>query len=118
MPSRQNRITRGDDYRRVVRSGHRVGDANSVVHAVFRAPGDGPTRFGFIVSKAVGNAVQRNLVRRRLKTIAERQIRAGLESTDVVIRALPGSLHAPFATLEGEIDRSLTRLQRRRRDRA
>lgn len=120
MPSRQNRITRGDDYRRIVRTGHRVGDANCIVHAVFRSESEAeaPARFGFIVSKAVGNAVQRNLVRRRLKTIADRQIRAGLAATDIVIRALPESLNAPFAELEIEVSRSIVRLQRKHRIRA
>lgn len=119
MPARQNRITRGDDYRRIVRTGYRVGDANCVVHAVFRAPAEGePARFGFIVSKAVGNAVQRNLVRRRLKTIADRHILAGLTGVDIVIRAQPSSLQAPFAELEAEFERSLQRLRRKQRDRS
>src|ERR1035437_8310548 len=33
---------------------------------------DGPVRFGFTVSKKVGNAVERNRVRRRLKEIVRR----------------------------------------------
>ncbi|MFA5605832.1 MAG: ribonuclease P protein component [Leucobacter sp.] len=108
MPARQYRITRGDDYRRVVRTGRRVGGANCIVHAVFRSP-EMPARFGFIVSKAVGGAVVRNLVRRRLKTIAQRHLADGLTGVDVVIRALPASAEAPFAVLEQEVGRSLAK---------
>lgn len=111
MPAWQNRVTRGDDYRRTVRSGRRVGGAFCIVHAVFRSPEE-PARFGFIVSKAVGNAVTRNLVRRRLKTIADRSIQTGFTGYDIVIRALPKSADATYAELELEVERSLTRAVR------
>lgn len=109
MPARQHRITRGEDYRRVVRTGRRVGGALCITHAVFRAPED-PARFGFIVSKAVGNAVTRNRVRRRLTTIVERRLQAGMTGVDVVFRALPSSAAAEFAALEAEVNRSLDRM--------
>ncbi|QYM77370.1 ribonuclease P protein component [Leucobacter luti] len=111
MPALRHRVTRGDDYRRVVRSGYRVGGAHCITHAVLRAPGE-PARFGFIVSKAVGNAVHRNLVRRRLKTIAERRIAAGLGGVDIVFRALPAIRDTRFADLEAEIGRALDRVER------
>ena len=113
MPSRLHRITRGDDYRRVVRAGRRVGGALCTTHAVLRAPGE-PARFGFIVSKAVGNAVTRNLVRRRLKTVAERRIREGFAGVDVVFRALPASAAASYGDLEAELGRALDRVARLR----
>lgn len=113
MPAKRNLVTRGDDYRRTVRTGYRVGGAYCITHAVFRAPED-PARFGFIVSKAVGNAVVRNRVRRRLKAIADRNLQAGLSGCDIVFRALPASATAPFAELEREVARSLTRLQHKR----
>ena len=108
MPAWQNRVTRGDDYRRTVRSGRRVAGAYSIVHAVFRSP-EAPGRFGFIVSKAVGNAVTRNLVRRRLKTIADRSLQSGFAGYDIVIRALPLSATASYAELEIETQRSIAR---------
>lgn len=111
MPAWQNRVTRGEDYRRTVRTGRRVGGATCIVHAVFRSPEE-PARFGFIVSKAVGNAVTRNLVRRRLKTIADRALHEGFAGVDIVIRALPASATAPFSELEAELERSLARALR------
>ena len=111
MPAKRHRVTRGDEYRRVVRSGYRVGGALCITHAVLRAPGE-PARFGFIVSKAVGNAVTRNLVRRRLKTLAERRIAAGMTGVDVVFRALPPIADAPFAELDAAVTRALNRVER------
>jgi len=73
---------------------------------------DEPARFGFIVSKAVGGAVTRNLVRRRLKSIADRRLMAGFTGADVVFRALPASAAAGFAELEREVTRSLDRATR------
>lgn len=111
MPARQHRVTRGDDYRRTVRSGRRVGGALCITHAVLRAPGE-PARFGFIVSKAIGNAVTRNLIRRRMKTVVERRLRAGFAEADVVFRALPAITEASFAQLEREMNRALDRVAR------
>lgn len=113
MPAKQNRVTRGDDYRRAVRAGSRVGGAMCITHAVFHSP-ETPARFGFIVSKAVGGAVTRNFVRRRLKTIADRHLAAGLTGADIVFRALPASAEATFAQLEAEASRSIERLVQRR----
>ncbi len=52
----------------MVRGGVRVGRPTLVVHAL-RKPGP-PSRAGFVVSKAVGNAVTRNRVKRRLRHLA------------------------------------------------
>ncbi|MGK0715354.1 ribonuclease P protein component [Leucobacter sp. W1153] len=124
MPARQHRVTRGDDYRRIIRNGYRVGGALCITHAVLRHPhqtnesGDGeaqsllPARFGFIVSKAVGGAVTRNLVRRRFKSIAQRHIAAGFSGVDIVFRALPASSGAEFSDLAREIERALDRVER------
>jgi ribonuclease P protein component len=51
-------------------------------------PGDVPSRFGFIVSKAVGNAVARNLVKRRLRAVAAQSMERFGTGYDVVVRAL------------------------------
>lgn len=88
-----------------------MGGAYCITHAVLRSPDD-PARFGFIISKAVGNAVTRNLVRRRLKAIVEARIHEGIRGVDVVFRALPASGSASFAELQREAHRALDRLER------
>ena len=58
-----------------------------------------PSAFGFIVSKAVGNAVTRNLVKRRLREIAALSLKEHPEGLAVVVRALPAAATADFADL-------------------
>lgn len=58
---------------------------------------DGP-RVGFVVSGAVGNAVTRNRVKRRLRHLAAAQIPAERISADgigIVVRALPRAATNP-----------------------
>jgi ribonuclease P protein component len=62
-----------------------------------------PSRFGFIVTKAVGNAVTRNLVKRRLRAASFDALKTMAQGTDVVVRALPASAHAGWTTLHTEI---------------
>ena len=88
-----------------------MGGALCITHAVLRTP-ESPARFGYIVSKAVGNAVTRNLVRRRLKFISEQAIRAGFTGVEVVFRALPAAAGASFPELQLEVERSLRKVQR------
>jgi ribonuclease P protein component len=63
---------------------------------------DQPSIFGFIVSKAVGNAVTRNLVKRRLREIAVHTLRAYPQGLSVVVRALPPAAKADFGALSND----------------
>ncbi|MBD8582962.1 MULTISPECIES: ribonuclease P protein component [unclassified Frigoribacterium] len=101
MLARANRIVRADDYRNTVRRGRKSGTAHSVVYV--RRRDDDLVRFGFIVAKTVGNAVARNTVRRRLKHVCHDILPGVPPGTDVVVRALPGSLDVPWSTLLRDI---------------
>jgi ribonuclease P protein component len=116
--AKANRITRGADYRATVRRGARFTGASTVTY-IRPNPDSGVVRFGFIVSKTVGNAVMRNRVRRRLKAAAYDLLphftpgpghTAGL---DVVVRALPASVQAPWASLHEELSRASSRFTSR-----
>lgn len=89
-----------------------MGGANCITHAVLHVSADQPARFGFIVSKAVGNAVTRNLVRRRMKSIVEQRLAAGFTGADVVFRVLPHAARVPFNELKAETNRALDRVSR------
>ncbi|MGO4595835.1 ribonuclease P protein component [Leifsonia sp. 2TAF2] len=114
MLAKANRITRGADYRAAVRRGARFTGANTVTY-IRPNPDSSVVRFGFIVSKAVGNAVGRNLVRRRLKAAAYELLPQysaatdGESGMDVVVRALPASAQAPWASLHEELLRASAR---------
>lgn len=98
-----NRIVRADDYRNTVRRGRKSATAHCVVYVRTGAAPTAEPRFGFIVAKTVGNAVTRNTVRRRLKAITYSKRHVLPERTDVVIRALPGTIEVPWSTLLEEI---------------
>jgi ribonuclease P protein component len=106
--ARQNRLTRGADYRAVVRRGTKRAAAHTITYLV-TTDEQRPARFGFIVSKRVGTAVTRNTVRRRLKAICATHLLELREGVDVVIRALPAAADAEFAVLNTEVRRGLDR---------
>ena len=108
MLARANRVTRPNDFRTAVRRGRRIGTSVVVLHVLER-PGSEPSRFGFIVTKAVGGAVTRNLVRRRLRAVSRDLLPSLPVGRDIVMRALPGSDQVPWATLHAEIARGLDR---------
>lgn len=83
-----------------------------------RKRGDsGPARFGFTVSKKVGNAVERNRVRRRLREVVRlsgsNRIRAGHNYVLVGRRA---ALKIPFARIAEDFEGALRRVHAGRND--
>lgn len=87
-----------------------------VVHvAPSGADSDAPS-VGFVVSKAVGNAVVRNKVKRRMRALVAERMTTIPAGSLVVVRALPASAEADFGRLGADLDsclgRSLSRLTR------
>lgn len=58
-----------------------------------------PPRVGFVVSKAVGNAVVRNRTKRRLRAAVASQLAGIPAGVDVVVRAQAAAASATFAEL-------------------
>ena len=106
MLAKANRITSADDYRVIVRRGAKVAGAHTVSYLRSRESGS-DARFGFIVSKKVGGAVRRNLVRRRLKAAGYEAVGDGVGGVDVVVRALPSSSDAEWPALRAEVLRAV-----------
>ena len=69
-----------------------------------------PARVGFVVSGAVGPAVVRNRVRRRLRHLAVDHLRRLPDGTLLVLRALPAAAGATSGQLAADLDRVLGRL--------
>ena len=110
-------MTRSAEFATTVSLGVRTVQPHLVVHA-HRDPAQshGP-RIGFVVSKSVGNAVQRHRAARRLRHAA-RGVLSELQSTDrIVIRALPGCADTAFAGLEDEMAAAVRSARRRREKR-
>ncbi len=101
MLRQENRVRTSADFTNIVRSGARTGRRNLVFYALTGNSFE-PSRFGFIVSKAVGNAVVRNLVKRRLRKCAADVLAAQPEGLMVVARALPASAAASWVELSSD----------------
>lgn len=108
MLARPNRLTRGAEYKAVVRRGRRCAGAHTVTY-INRAVTDGPARFGFIVSRQVGGAVVRNTIRRRLKALCFESLGVIAPGHDIVIRALPSAASASYADLRTDVEKCLAR---------
>jgi len=67
-------------------------------------------RVGFVVSKAVGNAVVRHRVARRLRHLAGARLGTLRPGTALVVRALPAAAAATSAELGQDLDAAIRRL--------
>ncbi len=105
MLAKIHRVRVAGDFSRTVRSGARSGRRNVVLYASWRSAHE-PTRCGFIVGKNVGNAVMRNLVKRRLRSAAALFISRNPEGIDLVVRALPASALAGWDDLSRDFDKA------------
>lgn len=106
MLARANRIVRADDFRMVVRRGRRSVTPSAVYYRMERGADD-PLRVGIIVAKSVGNAVDRNLVRRRYRALGREFVEAGARGNDLVVRALPGAAQRSWVTLADDMHTAL-----------
>ncbi len=101
------RLTRRQDFVLVLQHGQRV--RHPLLGFGFRPNGLEQSRVGFAVGKRVGNAVIRNLVRRRLRAITRTTPFA--PGFDIVVTARPESASASF----GELQRAFAQCARRAR---
>ena len=93
--TKDRRLRKASDFKAVQREG-RSWDSRLVVMRI-RANGTGKTRIGFSVSRRLGKAVIRNLVKRRLREAARSApLPAGW---DVVLIARTGAARATYAEL-------------------
>lgn len=94
--------------------------ASLVVHAAVPSPASdgGLPKVGFSVPRAVGDAVVRNRVRRRLRALSRERLATWPQGLRLVIRALPPSATASYTALGADLDRACTAaLSRARRSR-
>jgi ribonuclease P protein component len=77
-----------------------------------RAPAEGP-RFGFTITRAIGKAVERNRIRRRLKAaVRDAAPQHARDEFDYVLIARRPALTSHFAALVGELARAFARVHR------
>lgn len=99
------------DFTSAMRLGSRSGRATVVVYV--EQTGDAESMAGFAVSKAVGGAVIRNRVKRRLRAVMAELLPTLPAGTSVVIRALPRSAEVDFARLRADVADALGTARRK-----
>ncbi|MEZ0577538.1 ribonuclease P protein component [Nocardioides sp. MH1] len=108
LPADQ-RLTRPDSFRRAVKAGGRSGSRTLVTHLASTGTSTAPPQVGLVVSKAVGNAVVRNRVKRRLRHLARARTALLPGGSLLVVRAQPPAAAASSEELGADLDRCLER---------
>ncbi|RLP90568.1 ribonuclease P protein component [Micromonospora sp. BL4] len=138
MLAAAQRLRRSTDFAAAVRGGRRAGRGAVVVHLTVPTTANPstptspepardtgveqsstPARAGFVVSKAVGNAVVRNRVRRRLRALVRERLAVLPAGSTLVVRALPAAAEASYPRLAADLDAAIVvaRSPRERRSR-
>ena len=112
-------MRRGSDFEQAVRRGTRGGRETLVVHLTTSTdPEPSGTVVGLVVSRSVGNAVTRNLVKRRLRSLVRERLAVLPVGSQVVVRALAPAATAPYSRLGADLDGALATAVRRADERA
>ncbi len=98
---RAQRLLRHADFQRVYRDGRRHFAPHMTVFYLFR--GEGGARVGVTVGRALGGAVVRNRMKRRLREAVRAQLAALAAPVDVVINPKKSLLTAEFPALLSEV---------------
>lgn len=98
---RKHRLTRSIDFKRVRRTGKSLAHpfAVLIVHRNDLAV----TRLGVSASKSIGNAVQRNRAKRRLREVLRSHLPEIVSGWDVVVIARPEAVDAKWDLLRSAI---------------
>ena len=108
MLAAAHRLRRSTDFAAAIRGGRRSRRGTVVVHLLLEKPVHAfPARAGFVVSKAVGGAVTRNKVRRRLRHLVRSRLAELSPGARLVVRALPDAASASYETLRADLDAAL-----------
>lgn len=80
-----------------------------MLHLAVTQPSSEPARVGFVVSRAVGTAVTRNLVKRRLREVVRGRLGDLPPGTLLVVRANPAAATASWPGLQRDLKVALGR---------
>ncbi|MFZ0143697.1 MAG: ribonuclease P protein component [Candidatus Sulfotelmatobacter sp.] len=113
---RTARLLRHADFERVYKQGRRHFSASITVFYWPRPAGEtraAGLRIGFTVGRALGGAVQRNRMKRRLREAVRLTRPSASVAADVVINPKKSLLAADFAALQNEISRAFAVIEQK-----
>src|ERR1700741_5017013 len=101
-------MLRSKDYRRIYDTGSRYTGPYFAAFCVREEQPDGP-RIGFTLPRAVGKAVVRNRIRRRMREAVRQYLDRLNPQWSIVINPRRKALDAPIAEIRTEIERLFRR---------
>jgi ribonuclease P protein component len=106
---KDKRILRRNDFRKVYDEGFRISCPFFAAFCLNRPDQEDGPRVGFTVTKALGKAVDRNRMKRRLREAVRLHLRALPSSWMIVLNGRKGLLDAEFPSIEREVARLFAR---------
>jgi ribonuclease P protein component len=101
-----HRLRRRRDFAVAIRGGRRAARGVLVIHmGLDRTVGS--ARAGFVIPRAVGGAVVRNGIRRRLRHLLRDRIGRLPSGADIVVRVLPPAAGRSYQELGSDLDAAL-----------
>lgn len=108
MLKKQDRIRLEKEYKSILSSGSKF-YSQFFLLVVKKTSPEKKTRFGFIASKKVGNAVVRNSVKRKLREIVRLSLNEIKPGFDCVIIANPNTPNASYKELEKAFEKLIVK---------
>lgn len=109
------RLSRHADYQRVYQAGRKQFSPSMTYFFAARPAGSpaGPgPRVGLTAGRVLGNAVERNRIKRRMREAVRRHLALLTADVDVVLHPRKAVMTMEFARLEGEVERIFSGIQR------
>jgi ribonuclease P protein component len=114
------RLLRHADFQQVYQQGRRQFTGNMTVFFLRRGADSGvessSLRVGFTVGKVLGNAVERNRIKRRMREAVRASWPTEGASVDVVFNPRKSVLQLPYGQLLAEVERGLKLAMQRARE--
>lgn len=108
---RRSRLLKHADFQAVYQQGRKHFSGNVAVFYRERNEAQG-ARVGFTVSKALGGAVDRNRIRRRMRAAVQRHLGTLVCPLDVVLHPRKSVLTMDFGKLDAEIGQLFAAIQK------
>lgn len=108
MLKRENRLKKRYQYNYVYRAGSKAsGNAITLFASASKTKN---IKVGFSVTKKVGKATRRNLARRRLREIVQKQLPKLKQNFNIIVVAHENILSFDFATISNEFEKLVKKL--------
>jgi ribonuclease P protein component len=107
--SRQEKVLRSDEYRAIYRQGKKFFGRFVNAFCLGRAQ---TCRLGITVTRAVGNAAERNKIKRRIREIFRKNKHLFEGCETIVIHVKPGCILADYALLAQDIENLMGKIKK------